>query len=331
MMLFIKNFVLYIFDFDSASENLLIHNHMNKKFVIVYGWHALSDDNLLYCVVSCNDHMFLELVYDEHIHDAKQKCDHFFFSHGVPNELCVIDNRDKITKLYDLNFNDISSIKNFIVRRCIDNITQTQISMVTYIIDNKLVIQIMRPQLPPKVICTENIVDFAYCDGSLSLYAINSDSTVLEITLTNIISSDTNSLNFDKWCRIEPDCKLFAIYQGKYIQTNFVSQYNYPALQIFTDDDRYGSIVITYDCSSTKVYGYKMDSDGITPRVTFYAITNCRDSYYDNNNLAIENNNETIDIYERNEQNIFVKIQTIDGVLGYNKTITKSANNNYVK
>jgi hypothetical protein len=331
MMLFIKNFVLYIFDFDTANETLLIHNHMNKKFVIVYGWHALSDDNLLYSVVSCNDHMFLELVYNERIHNAKQKCDHLFFSHGVSTELCVIDNRNKITKLYDLDFDDILAIKHLIVRRCINNVTQMRISMTTYIIGNKLVIQIIQPQLTPKIMCADNIVDFAYSDSTL--YAINKDNAVLEIKIANIISDDTLTLNFNQWCNIEPDCdcKLFAIYQDKHIQTNFISQYDYPTLQICTDDDRYGSVVITYDCINTNVYGYKLDSDEITPFVTFYAIANCRDSYYDGDNLAIENNNGTIDIYERNKQNIFVKKQTINGVLGYNKTITKSANNNIVK
>lgn len=77
-MLFIKNFSLYIFDFSSGTESVLVHDYMDKVFVMVYGWYALSDDNMLYQVNSGGNNMCVRPIYDKCINNAKLARGHFF-------------------------------------------------------------------------------------------------------------------------------------------------------------------------------------------------------------------------------------------------------------
>lgn len=332
-MFFIKNFSLYNFDFVSGTESILVHNYMSTKFVIVYGNFVLCESNILYKITNNITVWYLEPLYNgKCIYNVKLNHGHLFYEDKISSELSVINHCGRITKVRGLLFNDLCAVKHFYTHKhiCTNNGVHIELLITTYIINNKLIIQVINLQYEqhecePKIMCVENVVDFTYDDDIL--YIIYNNNNVAIVTKTNIISADTHMLNFSDYYCLENNCRLSAIYQGEHIQTNFVSEHDYPLINIFDDDDELGGIVETYYSEKASVYGYKLDTSEIVPHILFYKIADCRFSYYDSVNLAVENNNETIDIYKRNSHYIFVATRTIDGVFGYEKNIMKSASN----
>jgi hypothetical protein len=96
--------------------------------------------------------------------------------------------------------------------------------------------------------CIENIVDFTY--DADNLYVVNNNNCALVANKSDIICADTLAINFSRYYCIERDCKLFALYQGKRIQTNFDSEYDHPLINIFSDDNS--------KCENVKVLIHKL-------------------------------------------------------------------------
>jgi hypothetical protein len=330
-MLFIKNFSLHTFDFSSGTESVLVHDYIDKVFVMVYGWFALSDDNMLYQVTSSsNNNMQVNQIYDKYISNAKITHGHFFYDHKISSKLSVINSCGKIIDLHNLLFNDLNKLKHFSTETLrYDDLKQINILITTYIVNDNLMVEVTFPQLErePKIMCVKNIVYFTY--DADNLYVVNNSNNVLITNKTNIICADTLVLNFNNYCCLESNYGLFAWYQGERIQTNFISKYDYPIICIVSSNiiNKCELIVTTYYANKVNIYGCKFDTNGINPQIIFRSITDCRYSYFNGTNLAVENNNGGIDIYIRDTNHNFVAVQTVEGVLGYEKNVTKSANN----
>jgi hypothetical protein len=327
MMLFIKNFSLYNFDFETKNELAIVHNHMDKNFVVTHGKFILSDDNILYKIFY-NDNKTADLnpVYDDErrVTDLMIIYDYLFYICDNTYKLNVVDANNKITKIYSLRYEDLLEIKNFDLHEHYDDILRLEILMATYIINNKLVIEIMQLQCAPKILSVNNIIDFTYCHENLYIIC---DNKILISSIKNIIHGDTSIYNFNELYQLENNCALFALYLGKQIQTNYMLEKDYPIIEYFTDDDKLGGLFVDYKCGAIDIYGYKLETNDLDSRIVFYKIAEACDCHYTQGNIGIETNNGTIDIYDKCINKVFIKVQTIVGSFSYKKKNIKSANN----
>jgi hypothetical protein len=123
---------------------------MDKMFVIVYRWFALSDDNMLYHVTYCGDNSNTSVkpIHEGCVSNTKVLRNYLFYDDKSSSKLSVINLRCEIFDLHKMSFNDLHVLKHIIAQTCArhNNFKQIQISIVSHIINDVLTIQVTFPE-----------------------------------------------------------------------------------------------------------------------------------------------------------------------------------------